>query len=88
MKTSKDDSDVDIYAYGEKIPPGIHDIHMKQGKVESHTSEIEYGIFFRYRNTDTWEAVFLAFQSQSWCTDEHGHAIKPVKECSYNTDCE
>lgn len=38
MKTSKDDSDVDIYAYGEKIPPGIHDIHMKQGKVESHTS--------------------------------------------------
>lgn len=92
MKTSKDDPDVDIYAYGEKIPSGIHDIHMNQGNVESHTPEDgiwqDGGILFHYRNTDTWEAVFLAFQSQSWCTDEHGHAIKPVEECSYNTDCE
>ncbi|ERH98051.1 hypothetical protein BTCBT_005817 [Bacillus thuringiensis T01-328] len=45
------------------------------------------GVLFHYKDTDKWEAVFLAFQSQSWCTDDSGHAIKPVEECNYKSDC-
>ncbi|PEX10771.1 hypothetical protein COE26_30140 [Bacillus cereus] len=91
MKTSEDNSNVDIYAYGQGIPPGIHDIHMNQGNVSPYTKDDgiwqDGGILFHYTETNTWEAVFLAFQSQSWCTDENGHAIKPVEECSYDTHC-
>ncbi|AGG05515.1 hypothetical protein bthur0008_60510 [Bacillus thuringiensis serovar berliner ATCC 10792] len=44
-------------------------------------------VLFHYKDTDKWEAVFLAFQSQSWCTDDEGHATKPVEECNYKSDC-
>ncbi|TKH08266.1 DUF2278 family protein, partial [Bacillus wiedmannii] len=34
-------------------------------------------------NENKWVGIFLAFQSQSWCTDEQGHAIKPPEECNH-----
>ncbi|WP_142346876.1 DUF2278 family protein, partial [Bacillus wiedmannii] len=34
---------------------------------------------------DKWVGIFLAFQSQSWCTDEQGHAIKPAEDYNYNS---
>lgn len=91
MKTSENNPKVDIYAYGEKIPPGIHDVHMNQGNVGSFRKDDgiwqDGGVLFHYKDTDKWEAVFLAFQSQSWCTDDSGHAIKPVEDCNYKSDC-
>lgn len=61
---------------------GIHDIHMNQGNVGSFTKDD--GLLIHYpaihdangaeRWPEQWVAVFLAFQSQSWHTnDETGH---------------
>ena len=59
---------------------GIHDIHMNQG---NHPQFAHYdgvwqdgALVFRFPSTDQWVAVFLAFQSQAWHTDDvTGHAI-------------
>ena len=71
-----------IYVYGERFdnPLGMHDVHMNQGS-NAHTANnngrllnssdgvYQDGcILFQYK--DHWEAIFLAFQSQSWCTDD------------------
>jgi uncharacterized protein YukJ len=69
---------------------GIHDIHMNQGNVGQWTKDDgiwqDGGILINFEKTSQkWVGIFLAFQSQSWCTDENGHAIKPVDECNYKT---
>lgn len=63
---------------------GVHDIHMNQGNDLGHARDD--GIwqdgalllhFPRQASPDQWVAIFLAFQSQSWHTDEHtGHALR------------
>jgi uncharacterized protein YukJ len=65
---------------------GIHDIHMNQGNDKAHAADD--GIFhdgcliFRYPNGMA-RAFFLAFQSQSFDTDDRtGHAKKPSKRGS------
>lgn len=42
------------------------------------------GILIHFEQEDKWVGIFLAFQSQSWCTDENGDAIKPVEECGHD----
>ncbi|KFN04358.1 DUF2278 family protein [Bacillus clarus] len=83
--------EVDIYAYGDKIPPGIHDVHMNQGNVEEFFEDDgiwqDGGVLLHFKNTNNWVAIFLAFQSQSWCTDDDGHATKPVEECNHKSGC-
>lgn len=92
MKISENNENIDIYAFGQHIPPGIHDIHMNQGNLPRYRGDDgiwqDGGILFHDRENNNWEAVFIAFQSQSWCTDDNGHMIKPVEECSYNSECE
>ena len=57
---------------------GIHDIHMNQGNSGKYKQD--NGIFqdgalvLSYPNAE-WLAVFLAFQSQSFKTDVHGHPV-------------
>jgi uncharacterized protein YukJ len=57
---------------------GIHDIHMNQGNHGKYKKD--NGIFqdgaliLSYPNAD-WLAVFLAFQSQSFMTDDHGNPV-------------
>jgi uncharacterized protein YukJ len=57
---------------------GIHDIHMNQGNSGKYKKD--NGIFqdgaliLSYPNAE-WLAVFLAFQSQSFKTDEHGNPV-------------
>lgn len=81
-----------IYVYGERFQDEsgascIHDVHMNQGS-HAHT-EIEDekalkcsdGVYqdgcILIEYSGHWEAVFLAFQSQSWCTDEiYGHKLE------------
>ena len=59
---------------------GIHDIHMNQGN-DPHFARDDGvwqdgALVFRFPSTDQWVALFLAFQSQAWHTDDNtGHAI-------------
>lgn len=72
---------------------GIHNIHMNQGNVGDRNLEEENGswqdggVLIHFENENRWVAIFLAFQSQSWCTDDAGRAVKPVSECDHNS-CE
>ncbi|MDB5036196.1 MAG: hypothetical protein JWQ98_3437 [Chlorobi bacterium] len=53
---------------------GIHDIHMNQGNPPPHDGD--NGVFqdgallLNYRNENRWVAIYLAFQSQIWHTDD------------------
>ncbi|NIK14659.1 uncharacterized protein YukJ [Saccharococcus thermophilus] len=66
---------------------GIHDIHMNQGNVGRWKKDNgiwqDGGILIHFEQEKRWVAIFLAFQSQSWCTDEKGNAIKTVEECNH-----
>ncbi|MCU5681300.1 YukJ family protein [Bacillus wiedmannii] len=66
---------------------GIHDIHMNQGNVEKWKGDNgiwqDGGILIHFEKEEEWIGIFLAFQSQSWCTDEEGHARIPVEHCDY-----
>lgn len=59
---------------------GIHDIHMNQGNVEAfaNTDGVwqDGGLIFHYPSAGKYVALFLAFQSQSFHTDDvTGHTI-------------
>jgi uncharacterized protein YukJ len=59
---------------------GVHDIHMNQGNSQEfrHDDGVwqDGALLLRYPAQDQWVAVFLAFQSQAWHTDDQtGHAI-------------
>jgi uncharacterized protein YukJ len=59
---------------------GIHDIHMNQGNDPQHVRDDgvwqDGALVFHFPSTEQWVAVFLAFQSQAWHTDDiTGHAI-------------
>lgn len=69
--------------FGFKPGNGIHDIHMNQGNSDKWKNDDgvwqDGGIIFHYPDEDKWTAVFIAFQSQSFHTDDvNGHAIKEV----------
>ena len=55
---------------------GVHDIHMNQGNPNSggHAGDNgvwhDGGLMFWFPGADRWVALFLAFQSQSWHTDD------------------
>ncbi|GJL49786.1 MAG: hypothetical protein NPIRA01_10130 [Nitrospirales bacterium] len=66
--------------FGFRPGNGIHDIHMNQGNVGRFMEDDgvwqDGALFVRFPNEDQWVAIFLAFQSQSWHTDdETGHTI-------------
>ena len=66
--------------FGFKPGNGIHDIHMNQGNDPSHRNEDgvwqDGALMFHFPSSQQWVAVFLAFQSQAWHTDDKtGHAI-------------
>jgi hypothetical protein len=59
---------------------GIHDIHMNQGNSQEfrHDDGVwqDGGLLLHYPAQEQWVAIFLAFQSQAWHTDDRtGHAI-------------
>jgi uncharacterized protein YukJ len=57
---------------------GIHNIHMNQGNDPGHTHEDgvwqDGALFIHVPKEQRWVAIFLAFVSQSWHTDDHGHS--------------
>jgi hypothetical protein len=70
--------------FGFKPGNGVHDIHMNQGNSERFRGDDgvwqDGGLLLRLNGR--WVAIFLAFQSQAWHTDDAtGHAIaEPAPE--------
>src|SRR5690349_7926968 len=59
---------------------GVHDVHMNQGNTGHFRSDDgvwqDGGLLLHYPGQDQWVAIFLAFQSQAWHTDDQsGHSI-------------
>jgi uncharacterized protein YukJ len=57
---------------------GVHDIHMNQGNVAPFLGDDgvwqDGGLLLQFPSTQQWVAIFLAFQSQAWHTDDKtGH---------------
>ena len=64
---------------------GVHDIHMNQGNNAAYRADDgvwqDGGVVLHFPASDQWVAVFLAFQSQAWHTDDAtGHAIEVAEE--------
>jgi uncharacterized protein YukJ len=64
---------------------GVHDIHMNQGNIAPFIADDgvwqDGGTLIYFPSTNQWVATFLAFQSQSWHTDDvTGHTIKDVTQ--------
>jgi uncharacterized protein YukJ len=74
------DKDGEIYAFGSSYADpgnvlGIHDIHMNQGNPKgNHDADNgvwqDGAIFMNLPSTNTWIAIFIAFQTQSWDTND------------------
>jgi uncharacterized protein YukJ len=66
---------------------GVHDIHMNQGNVAPFLGDDgvwqDGGVLLWLPATSQWVAVFLAFQSQAWHTDDiTGHTLADVPAVS------
>jgi uncharacterized protein YukJ len=62
---------------------GVHDIHMNQGNTGRFMRDDgiwqDGGLLLHFPDAEQWVAVFLAFQSQSWHTDDRtGHTLPTV----------
>lgn len=66
--------------FGFRPGNGVHDVHMNQGNVGRFVADDgvwqDGGMMFHFPSTDQWVAIFLAFQSQAWHTDDTtGHRL-------------
>ena len=67
---------------------GVHDIHMNQGNSQQFRGDDgvwqDGGLLLHFPTQDQWVAIFLAFQSQAWHTDDQtGHALpRPEPEAA------
>jgi uncharacterized protein YukJ len=67
--------------FGFRPGNGVHDIHMNQGNSGRFRADDgvwqDGGLLLHFPAEGRWVAVFLAFQSQAWHTDDRtGHAIE------------
>ena len=79
------DRDGIIYAFGSSYADqgkvdGIHDIHMNQGNpANNHGYDNgiwqDGAIFLHLPSKNTWTAIFIAFQTESWSTDDTGNPV-------------
>ncbi|HKR52361.1 MAG TPA: DUF2278 family protein [Pseudonocardiaceae bacterium] len=66
--------------FGFQPGNGVHDIHMNQGNSTAFRRDDgvwqDGGLLLHFPAQSRWAAIFLAFQSQAWHTDDiTGHAI-------------
>ena len=68
------------HIFGFRPGNGMHDVHMNQGNRDEHAHDnatwADGGLLFHDRDARRWGAIFLAFQTQSWHTDDEGHPIE------------
>jgi len=79
------DKDGVIYAFGSAFADkgkvdGIHDIHMNQGNpANNHSGDNgvwqDGALLIHLPSKNTWTAVFIAFQTESWTTDSAGNPV-------------
>jgi len=74
IDTEECKKNANIYVYGGYFDTGLglHEVHMNQGSIERFEDSngvYQDGCILLEYPGDHWEAIFLAFQSQSWCTD-------------------
>jgi uncharacterized protein YukJ len=67
--------------FGFRPNTGVHDIHMNQGNVGKFIKDDgvwqDGALMFHFPSNHQWAAVFMAFQSQAWHTDDTtGHRIE------------
>ncbi len=77
-----------VYGFGSSFADpdgaaGIHDIHMNQGNpLNNHGGDNgiwQDGALFVYLpSQNQWIAVFLAFQTQTWLTDDRGNPAENI----------
>jgi uncharacterized protein YukJ len=73
-----------MYIFGDAFADGtngIHDIHMNQGNPEtSHGQDNgvwqDGAVYVNLPAQNAWIAVFIAFQTQSWQTDDRGDPLQ------------
>ncbi len=72
IERARTHSNATVYIFGEPFPNGIHNVHMNQGSSGDFSRDNgvyqDGGLLFKIN--DQWAAVFLAFQSQAWHTDD------------------
>ena len=63
---------------------GIHDVHMNQGNRDEHVHDngawSDGGLIFHEAAQNRWCAIFLAFQTQTWRTDDEGDPISEPRD--------
>lgn len=71
-----------LYAFGSQYSDGtgIHDVHMNQGNPANSFGQDngiwqDGAILFYLPASSQWMAIFIAFQSESWNTDDNGNPI-------------
>ncbi len=74
------DPTVPDQVFGFSPGNGVHDIHMNQGNSGEFTRDDgvwqDGALLLSFPSSDQWVAIFLAFQSQAWHTDDQtGHAL-------------
>jgi uncharacterized protein YukJ len=67
--------------FGFRPGNGVHNVHMNQGNNERHRDEDgpwqDGGLVLQFPVTGEWIGIFLAFQSQTWHTDDRtGHRLR------------
>jgi uncharacterized protein YukJ len=66
--------------FGFEPGNGVHNVHMNQGSLGRHARDNrpwnDGALFVDLQAEDRVAAVFLAFQSQSWRTDDHGQPLQ------------
>jgi uncharacterized protein YukJ len=72
-------------AWGFQPDDGIHNIHMNQGNYRgNHDDENGRGedgaLFLYFPDTKTWQAVYVAFQTQSFDNDANGYPKDDTKQ--------
>jgi uncharacterized protein YukJ len=79
------DADGTLYAFGSSYADpggikGIHDIHMNQGNPRGNHDQDngvwqDGALFVNLPSQNTWIAIFIAFQTQSWNTNNSGDPL-------------
>lgn len=78
-------------AWGFQPDDGIHNIHMNQGNYTgNHDNENGRGedgaLLIHFPKTNTWNAVYIAFQTQSFDNDAAGYPKDDSKHTNHGTN--
>ncbi len=78
-----------VYVFGKPYAQGrgIHNVHMNQGSTLANHQRHngvwqDGGVLVHFAHAKRWVAIFMAFQSQCWHTNDHTGQPDPQGRCS------